>query len=74
MTVCWTLQVILNCSGTKGGGVSNRKQLAMKVKRTNLTLASFPGLHAQLFLLVVQKAEGRPGMIYQVMCAIADIT
>ena len=73
MTVCWSLQVTLNCSGTKRGGVSNRKQLAMKVKRTNLTLASFPGLHTQLFLLAVQKAEGRPGTIYQVRDGIVYI-
>jgi len=73
-TVCWTLQVILNCSDTKRGGVSNRKQLAMKVKRTDLTLALFPGLHAQLLSLAVRKVGGRPGRIYHVMCAAADIT
>jgi len=37
-------------------------------------LASFPGLHAQLLSLAVQKAEGRPGLIYHVMRAAADVT
>ena len=32
----------------------------------------FPGLHAQLLSLAVQKAEGRPGSIYHVMRATAD--
>jgi len=74
MTVCWPLQVILNCSGTKRGGVSNRKQLAMKVKRTDLTSALFPGLHTPLLSLAVQKAGGRPGRNYHVMRATADVT
>ena len=37
-------------------------------------LALFPGLHAQLLSLTVQKAGGRPGRIYQVMRAAADVT
>jgi len=37
-------------------------------------LASFPGLHTQLLLLAVRKVGGRPGRIYHVMCAAADVT
>jgi len=37
-------------------------------------LASFPGLHAQLLSLTVQRAGGRPGRIYHVMRAAADVT
>ena len=38
-------------------------------------LASFPGLHAQLFSLAVQKGGGgRPGRIYHVMRAATDVT
>ena len=41
---------------------------------TWIALASFPGLHAQLLLLAVQKAGGRPERIYHVMSAAAHIT
>jgi len=37
-------------------------------------VASFPGLHAQLLSLAVQKTGGRPGRIYHMMHAAADIT
>ena len=37
-------------------------------------LASFPGLHAQTLSLAVRKAGGRPGRIYHVMRAAADVT
>jgi len=39
-----------------------------------LGLASFPGLHAQLLLLAVRKAGRRPGRIYHMMRAAADVT
>jgi len=39
----------------------------------NPPLASFPGLHGQLLSLAVGKAGGRPGWIYHVMRAAADI-
>jgi len=38
-----------------------------------LCLTSFPGLHAQLLSLAVWKAGRRPGRIYHVMRATADI-
>ena len=38
------------------------------------SLASFPGLHAQLLSLAVRKAGGRPGRIYHVMRATTDVT
>jgi len=41
---------------------------------TTLWLASFLGLHAQLLSLAVQKAEKRPGWIYHMMHATADVT
>ena len=41
---------------------------------TQVVLASLPGLHAQLLSLAVRKAGRRPGQIYHVMCAAADIT
>jgi len=34
---------------------------------TQMPLASFPGLHAQLLLLAVQKVGGRSGQIYHMM-------
>ena len=37
-------------------------------------LASFPGLHAQVLSLAVRKVGRRPGWIYHVMCAAADVT
>jgi len=37
-------------------------------------VASFPGLHTQLLSLVVQKAGRRPGQIYPMMRAAADVT
>jgi len=37
------------------------------------TIPAFPGLHTQLLSLAVQKAGGRPGRIYHVMCATADV-
>jgi len=37
-------------------------------------IALFPGLHTWLLLLAVRKAGGRPGQIYHVMCAAADVT
>ena len=39
-----------------------------------VSVASFPGLHAQLLLLAVRKVGGRPGQIYHVMRATADVT
>jgi len=39
-----------------------------------LQVASFPGLHAQLLSLAVRKAGRRPGRIYHVMRAAADVT
>ena len=36
-------------------------------------LALFLGLYTQLLSLAVQKAGGRPGRIYHVMCATADV-
>jgi len=36
-------------------------------------IASFPGLHTQLLLLAVRKAGGRPGRIYHMMHAAADV-
>jgi len=36
--------------------------------------ASFIGLHAQLLSLAVQKAGGRPGPIYHLMCAATVVT
>ena len=42
--------------------------------KTLAWIASFPGLHAQLLLLAVQKVGGRPGRIYHVMYDAADIT
>ena len=38
-----------------------------------MTLASFPGLHTQLLLLAVQNLGRRPGWIYHVMRATADV-
>jgi len=38
------------------------------------SLASFPGFHAQLLSLVVRKAGRRPGRIYHMMRAAADVT
>jgi len=46
----------------------------MKMWMTHTSLALFPGLHAQLLSLAVRKAGGRPGRIYHVMCAAADVT
>jgi len=40
----------------------------------NPPLASFPGLHGQLLSLAVGKAGGRPGWIYHVMRAAANVT
>jgi len=37
-------------------------------------VASFPGLHAQLLLAAVRRAGRRPGWIYHVMRASADVT
>jgi len=36
-------------------------------------VALFPGLHTQLLSLAVQKAGRRPGRVYHVMCAAADV-
>jgi len=41
---------------------------------TVVKVASFPGLHAQLFSFAVRKAWGRPGWIYHVMHATAGVT
>jgi len=41
---------------------------------TPARVALFPGLHAQLLSLTVQKVGGMPGQIYHVMRATADIT
>jgi len=38
------------------------------------TVASFPGLHAQLLSLAVQKAGGRPGRSRHVIRAAIDVT
>ena len=38
------------------------------------SLALFPGLHAQLLSLAVQNAGGKPGRIYHMMQATADVT
>ena len=40
---------------------------------TKHSVASFPGLHAQLLLLAVRKAGRRPGQIYHAMHAAADV-
>ena len=40
---------------------------------TKVSLGSFPGLHAQLLSLAVRKAGRRPGRIYHVMRAAADV-
>jgi len=37
------------------------------------SLAPFPGLHPQLLSLAVRKAGGKPGRIYHVMYAAADV-
>ena len=37
-------------------------------------LASFPGFHAQFLSLAVRKVGGRPGWIYHMMHATADVT
>jgi len=37
-------------------------------------VASFPGLHAQILSLAVQRVGGRPGWIHHVMHAAADVT
>ena len=37
-------------------------------------VASFPGLHAQLLSLAVRKVGGRPGHIYHIMRATADVS
>ena len=39
-----------------------------------LLLASIPGLHVQLLSLAVRKVGRRPGRIYYVMRAAADVT
>ena len=41
---------------------------------TTPEVASFPGLHAQLLSFAVRKARERPGRIYHVMHAVADVT
>ena len=43
-----------------------------KLKRS-LFLASFPGLHAPAFVACSTKSGGRPGRIYHVIRAAADV-
>jgi len=46
----------------------------MATKLCRSELASFPGLHVQLLSLAVRKTGRKPGWIYHVMCAAADVT
>ena len=48
-------------------------QLFTMISLTRFSPASFPGLHAQLLLLALRKAGERPGRIYHVMHAAADV-
>jgi len=47
---------------------------AITYNRAQCEIALFPGLHAQLLSLAVRKAGGRPGRIYHMMRAAADVT
>ena len=47
------------------------KPLIFQIK-TRVTITVFPDLHAQLLLLAVRKAGGRPGQIYHMIRAAAD--
>ena len=64
------------CLDHRVGSVSflDTPQLIWSHSWTLPSVASVPGLHAQLLSLAVRKAGSRPGQIYHVMRAAADVT